>query len=103
MSAVLPRRILDRDRDSIRAVLASYGVSEAGIFGSVARREDTSSSDLDLIVRFDAGRSRDVIGLSDALTRLTGLRVDVVDDETVFVRAHSTGVGQSILRDTVPL
>ena len=71
MSAVLPRRILERDRDSIRAVLASYGVSEAGIFGSVARRQGTRSSDRDLIVRFDAARNRAVIGLSDALTRLT--------------------------------
>lgn len=103
MNAVLPRTILERDREAIRAVLASYGVSEAGVFGSVARREDAPTSDLDLIVHFGDGNPRDLIGLSDALSRLTGLQVDVVDHEVVFARAQATGIGQTILRDTVPL
>ena len=92
-----------RDRDAFRAILAAYGVSEAGVFGSVARREDSPFSDLDLIVRFDDGKPRDLVGLSDALSRLTGLQVDVVDHEAVFARAQSTGIGQTILRDTIPL
>ncbi len=103
MSDILPRNVLDRERQAIRAVLASFGVSEAGVFGSVARREDTPNSDLDLIVRFIDGHPKDLIGLTDALTALTGVHVDVVDEERIFSRARATGVGGSILRETVPL
>ena len=63
----------------------------------------TPLSDLDLIVRFDDDARRDLIGLSVALSKRTGLRVDVVDHERVFARAKTTGVGLTILRDTVPL
>lgn len=103
IGAVLPRTILDRDRRTIRRVLTSYGVVQAGVSESVARQQDTESSDLDLIVRFGEGVPRDLIGLAAKLSEVTGLRVDVVDDESVFDRARSTGVGQRILRETVPL
>ena len=103
MATVLPRTILDRYRDAIRATLAAFGVSDAGVFGSVARGEDTPKSDLDLMVRFAEGSRRDLIGLADALSALTGLQVDVVDQETVFARARATGIGRSILKETVPL
>lgn len=103
MTPVLPSAILKRDRDAIRAALASHGVERAGVFGSVARGEDTETSDLDLIVAFTPGARRDLVQISDELTALTGLTVDVVDRDRVVDRVRRTGVGYRILRDTVPL
>ena len=103
MSEVSPSTVLDRDREAIRAALASHGVERAGVFGSVARGEDTKASDLDLIVAFRPGARRDLARIADDLARITGLNVDVVDRDRVLERAHRTGVGYRILRDTIPL
>ncbi|MPV50726.1 MULTISPECIES: nucleotidyltransferase family protein [unclassified Pseudactinotalea] len=90
-------------REAIRGVLASYGVEAAGVFGSVARGQATDSSDLDLIVQFSPGVERDLIRLGEELSRVAGATVDVVDADVVRERAHRTGVGLSILAETVPL
>jgi predicted nucleotidyltransferase len=103
MSVRSPSAILERDRGAIRAALAARGVERAGVFGSVARGEDTEDSDLDVIVAFRAGVRRDLAEISDELTAITGVHVDVVDRDRVLDRARRTGVGYRILRDTVPL
>ncbi|UNX55044.1 nucleotidyltransferase domain-containing protein [Georgenia sp. TF02-10] len=103
MSEQIPSAVLAELRDEIRATLADFGVSAAGVFGSTARGEDRAGSDLDLIVEFEPGRTRDLVRLADALSTLTGLHVDVVDHEAVFARAAATGIGTSILHETVPL
>lgn len=98
-----PRYLLGEFRDDIRAKLREYGVVQAGVFGSTARGEDRPGSDLDLIVEFEPGRKRDVMSLTSALEDLTGLHVDIVDYEVVSSRVKRTGLGSTILRDTVPL
>ncbi|MFC4244981.1 nucleotidyltransferase family protein [Gryllotalpicola reticulitermitis] len=103
MAAIAPAAVLDRDREAIRATLAAYGVERAGVFGSIARGEDTTASDLDLIVVFRPGARRDLVSISEDLATLTGLSVDVVDRDRVIERVQRTGVGYRILRDTVPL
>ena len=90
-------------REAIRAVLARYGVEATGVFGSVARGQATGSSDLDLIVQFSPGAGRDLIRLSEELSLVTGVVVDVVDADVVQERARRTGVGLTILAETVPL
>jgi predicted nucleotidyltransferase len=103
MSVASPGAILERERAAIRAALAARGVERAGVFGSVARGEDTVHSDLDVIVVFRPGARRDLVGISDELAAITGVPVDVVDRDRVLERARRTGVGYRILRDTVPL
>ncbi|HLN51054.1 MAG TPA: nucleotidyltransferase family protein [Thermoplasmata archaeon] len=50
------------------------------VFGSVARREATPKSDLDLLVDFDSDASLfDQIALKQDLERLLHRKVDVVD------------------------
>jgi predicted nucleotidyltransferase len=102
-AAVTPGAVLKLRREDVRAVLRRFGVVSAGVFGSVARGQDQFGSDLDLIVLFGAGRSRDVIGLTDELVELLGIDVDVVDHQSVWKRAQETGIGTSILLETVPL
>jgi uncharacterized protein len=103
MTPIAPAAVLDRDREAIRATLAAHGVERAGVFGSVARGEDTATSDLDLIVVFRPGVRRDLVSISEDLAALTGLSVDVIDRDRVMERVQRTGVGYRILRDTVPL
>lgn len=50
-------------------------------FGSVQRGEDTDTSDIDLLVDFEPGRSLfDQVGLIQDLEDLLGCRVDVVTE-----------------------
>ena len=63
--------------DQILPVLKRYGVSRAGVFGSFARGEAVSDSDLDLLVDLPAGSSLlDLVGLQQDLSDLLGLEVD---------------------------
>lgn len=84
MAAISPSAIRERDRGAIRAALASRGVERAGVFGSVRGGKDTERSDLDLIVAFRPGVRRDLVGISDDLTAITGVVVDVVDRDRVL-------------------
>jgi predicted nucleotidyltransferase len=96
-------KVLDERRGQIRAVLSAAGVESAGVFGSVARGEAGEDSDLDLIVRFHPGIRRDLVGITASLENLTGLRVDVVDEQAVFEHVRRTGIGSTILAETIPL
>ena len=98
-----PSEVLAHKREAVRARLSEFGVVSAGVFGSVARGEDTLASDLDLIVDFEPAHERDLVGLELALLELLGTPVDVVDARSVWARAKSTGVGYTILNETVPL
>jgi uncharacterized protein len=56
-----------------------YGATEVRVFGSVARKEATLASDVDLLVS-STGRRYDPISLSLALKALLGREVDVVSE-----------------------
>ncbi len=69
------------------------------VFGSVARGDAQPSSDVDLLVSFEAGRSLlDLGGLIADLEGLLGCRVDVVTAEEL--RPH---VRDRVLADAVAL
>ena len=88
-----------RRRDEILAIARQYGAHDVRIFGSVARDEATEGSDLDLIVRFDPGRSLlDHGGLVMDLRELLGIRVDVIDEESMRDRFRIRA-----LREAIPL
>jgi uncharacterized protein len=75
------RARIETKRDEILAIAARHGASNVRVFGSVARGEAGSSSDLDLLVTFEPGRSLlDQVGLEQDLEELLGLRVDVVTE-----------------------
>ena len=65
--------------ESLLAALSAAGVTQAWLFGSVARGEERPDSDIDLLVTFD----RDVflfdrMDLADQLSQLIGRRVDLL-------------------------
>lgn len=56
-----------------------YSVSYLGIFGSYVRREQTSESDLDILVEFNEKPGLfEYIELEDYLSDLLGVKVDLV-------------------------
>jgi predicted nucleotidyltransferase len=67
-------------RDDILALAMRRGARNVRIFGSVARDEADASSDLDLLVDFEAGRSLvDLSGLLLDLEELLGVSVDIIE------------------------
>ncbi|GAB3198815.1 nucleotidyltransferase family protein [Nocardioides hungaricus] len=74
-------------------ILARYGATNARLFGSVARGEARLDSDLDLIVDLAPGAGNELLrvaGLSEELSALLGVRVDVVA-ESLLRREVSLG------------
>lgn len=72
--------ILNR-RDEIIAIAKLYGASNIRVFGSVARGDATDDSDVDLLVKFEPGRSLlDQGGLLMELRDLLGVPVDVISE-----------------------
>ncbi|MGH9416264.1 MAG: nucleotidyltransferase family protein [Terriglobales bacterium] len=68
-------------RDDLAGVCRRFHVRELSLFGSAARGEVTSASDVDLLVEFQPGATTDLVdfaGLTQELERLFGKRVDLV-------------------------
>ena len=60
-------------------VFEQYGVEYAGVFGSVARGEDTEKSDIDLLVKIKKSIGiYEFIGLKQELEEILGRKVDLV-------------------------
>jgi uncharacterized protein len=75
----------------ILRVASENGVTDVRIFGSRAGGEATASSDLDLLVRLEAGRTLlDLVGMKQALEDLLGIPVDVVTEAALspYLRAR---------------
>lgn len=73
--------LLDRHRDEILALAKMRGARNIRVFGSVARDEATTDSDVDILVDMEPGRSLlDLTGLQLDLEELLGRDVDVVTE-----------------------
>jgi predicted nucleotidyltransferase len=93
------REFIQRKRGAILEIARRYGVFDVRIFGSVARGDATESSDLDLLVRFEPGRSLfDHGGLLMDLRDLLGVDVDVVSEGALQGR-----FGQNVRNEAVLL
>jgi len=95
----MTRQSISRQREAILEIAGRYGASDIRIIGSVARGDANDASDLDLIVRFEPGRSLlDHGGLVMDLRELLGTRVDVIDEEAMRPRFR-----QHVMREAIPL
>lgn len=78
---------------------ARRGATNLRVFGSVARGEATPTSDLDLLVDLEPGRSLvDLGGLLMDLSEIVGVEVDVVTEAGLKPR-----VRDRVLAEAVPL
>lgn len=79
-----PSQTLDNHRAEVRAVAAAHHVSNVRVFGSVARQQDTETSDLDLLVDPTPETTLFHIGaIRHELQQLLGCSVDVYTPEAL--------------------
>lgn len=77
--------LLKDKRDEILRIAAKHGARNVRVFGSAARGEAGSASDIDLLVEFESGRSLlDHVALIQDLEDLLGRKVDVVTEKSVY-------------------
>jgi len=76
--------------DALPGIRERFGVQELAIFGSVARDDASSNSDVDVLVTFD-GRAhfRAFMGLQFELEELLGARVDLVTPKAIKAALRS--------------
>jgi hypothetical protein len=92
-------RLLERKREEIAAIAARHRAHNVRVFGSVARGQDTDTSDVDLLVDMDPGSSLlDHVRLRRELTAALGVEVDLVTSGGLLERDQRT-----ILDEAVPL
>jgi predicted nucleotidyltransferase len=92
-------QVIGRHRDELISILRKHHAIDPRIFGSVARGEANSNSDLDLLVRFEEPSSLfDRIHLRFEIERLVERKVDVADE----ARLHWLAAPQ-ILREAIPV
>ena len=74
--------VIGKRRSAVVRLAKRYGAREVRVFGSLARREATLASDVDLLVTPVSGRY-DPVSLQLELTRLLGHKVDVVSEQAL--------------------
>ncbi|WP_026072462.1 nucleotidyltransferase family protein [Nodosilinea nodulosa] len=90
---------LERERAQILELATQYGAYNVRIFGSVARGEADSNSDIDFLVEMEQGRSLlDLGGLLMELQDLLGCSVDIVTDKGL-----RTKIRERVLAEAIPL
>lgn len=74
-----------------------YNVKQLGVFGSVARGDNTRSSDVDVLVEFSqpVGFFK-FIELEDYLSKILGIKVDLVTK-----KALKSAIREEILKEVV--
>lgn len=86
----------------VRRVLGRHGASSPRVYGSVARGEEGSDSDLDLLVRLDgAATLLTLSALERELSELLGVEVDVLTEGALA--SADPGFQQAVRSEAVPL
>jgi predicted nucleotidyltransferase len=91
--------LLKTKREEILRAAARRGARNVRVFGSAARGEANSDSDIDFLVEMEPGRSLfDVGGLLMDLQQLLGRDVDVVTEKSLhwYIR-------ERVLAEAIPL
>lgn len=92
-------RLRREQRDQILRLAERHGARRVRVFGSVARAEASETSDLDLLVDWEPGRSLlDHVALVQDLEELLGVKVHIGTQDSLhwYVRDR-------ILREATPL
>ncbi|HBQ21203.1 MAG: nucleotidyltransferase [Deltaproteobacteria bacterium GWA2_38_16] len=71
-------------RSKILAIATKYGAHHVRVFGSISRDQGTPSSDLDLLIELEQGRTLlDIVAIKQDLEELLGCPVDVVTKDAI--------------------
>ena len=72
-----------------RQNLKKFGIKKLSLFGSVARGDQQSASDLDFLVEFERKSFDAYMGLKEFLEDLFGCKVDLVLSDSIKPRLRS--------------
>lgn len=91
--------LIEKNRKNIQQIARQRGICNVRLFGSMSRNDATDTSDVDLLVELEEGRSGLALGgflqdVSDLLDR----PVDVVTERALHPR-----IRERVLREAVPL
>lgn len=93
------KELLALRRTEILALAGQYGTKNVRLFGSVARGQEGSASDVDLLVDMEHGRTLlDLVGFWQDLEELLDCRVDVITDGEI-----SPYLRERIYAEAIPL
>jgi uncharacterized protein len=89
--------LLREKREEILAIARKHGAYDLRVFGSVSRNEADEASDIDILLRFEKGRSlldhaSLVVEMEDAL----GCKVDIVTEQGLKERIRARVVSEAV-------
>jgi uncharacterized protein len=89
--------LLRAKREEILLLAERHGASNVRVFGSVARGDATSGSDIDILVDLQPGRSLfDLGAFLEDLKALLGCPVDVVTEKGLRARIREQVLQQAV-------
>lgn len=95
LRAVLPEPVVEK----VRQLGERYGIRKIRVFGSFARGDARSESDLDLLVEYTPGRGGFAfVEFCDEVEELLGRKIDVVTEKSLHPLLRD-----KILAEAVPL
>ena len=83
--------IKEEIKETIISILVKHGIKRILVFGSYARNEATSKSDLDLIVDFPEGTSLlDHVGIEIELSEALNMKIDLLSRNGIspYIKDH---------------
>ena len=85
-------------RPELLGAAAANGARNLRVFGSVARRQEHESSDIDFLIALEPGRTlMDLARLELQLEALLGRSVDVVTENSLREPIRSTALREAVL------
>ncbi len=88
---------LQRHRDELRAIAHRHGARNLRVFGSTARGDARSDSDVDLLVDLEPGRTLlDLVALRRELSAALGRPADVVTADLLREPVRSTAEAEAV-------
>jgi len=96
---IAPAQRLKDKKSAVLAIAAKYGAHNVRVFGSIARGNASSSSDIDLLVKLERGRTLlDHVRLVKELELLLGCKVDLATENSLKPR-----IRDQVLSEAIPL
>lgn len=89
---------LRHHKSAIDALARKHGASRIRVFGSVARGEDRTDSDIDILVNFPRGYDlfRQRLALQKSLETLTGRPVDLIPEHELNRHIHDHVLSEAV-------
>lgn len=84
------QKILTILKQHKKSLLSKYPIRSIGLFGSVSRNEESSQSDVDILVEFDGNIGIRFIDLAEEFESLLRRNVDLVSKNAIKPRYYQS-------------